>query len=79
MVHGMNESSDAPGRPPYKWPRFVLAAVVLGAVLAVIWMSFAVRRLREYRNPNLPPSEVIPDRPGSTNSQLEFRSTHKTT
>jgi hypothetical protein len=37
--------------PPqrYVWPRYVLAAVVLGIVLAVFWMSILVRRVHEQR------------------------------
>jgi hypothetical protein len=34
----------------YVWPWFVAGAVVLGVVLAVIWVSREVRRTREYRN-----------------------------
>jgi hypothetical protein len=46
------------GSPPrrHRWPWFVLAAAVLGVALAVLWMTFAVRRTRELRESNpLPP------------------------
>lgn len=39
----MNEPNENPRR--YKWPWFVAAAVVLGIVLAVIWMLIAVKKV----------------------------------
>jgi bacteriorhodopsin len=48
----MNESNESPRR--YKWPWFLLAAVVLFVALAVVWMSFAVHRERQERNFNAP-------------------------
>ena len=48
----MNESNQNPRR--YKWPWLVLAAVVLGVVLAIVWMSFAVKREKEERDFNSP-------------------------
>ena len=41
----------SPARPRYKWPWFVLAFLLLGLALAVIWMSSDVRRVQDYRNP----------------------------
>lgn len=38
----------------YRWPWFVLAAVLLGIVLAILWMSYAVHREKEERNFNAP-------------------------
>jgi hypothetical protein len=41
-------------RRRYIWPWFVLAAVVLAVVLAVLWLSVAIertRRQREWNNP----------------------------
>jgi len=53
----MDQSRETPSRGPrYKWPGFVLAAVILAVVLAVLWMSVAVRRTRELRDPNSMPS-----------------------
>ncbi len=40
---------DSP-RPNYKWPWFVLAAVLLGAVLAVLWVAFAVKKVESQRD-----------------------------
>lgn len=41
-------------RRNYKWPWFVLVAVVLGFVLAIVWMFFAVQREKNERF-NAPP------------------------
>ena len=40
--------------PRYQWPWFVLAALVLGVVLAIVWMSYAVHRERQERDFNAP-------------------------
>ncbi|HEX5398911.1 MAG TPA: hypothetical protein VFY06_07675 [Verrucomicrobiae bacterium] len=42
-----SEPNETPRR--YKWPWFLLAAVVLFIVLAIVWMSVAVHREREER------------------------------
>ncbi len=44
-------TSDQPSRRRYTWPWFLLAAVVLAVVLAILWMSVAVNRLRHSQNP----------------------------
>jgi hypothetical protein len=38
----------------YKWPWFVLAAVLLGIALAIVWMSFAVRKVERERDGSAP-------------------------
>jgi hypothetical protein len=48
----MSEPNENPRR--YKWPWFVLAAVALGIVLAIVWMSFAVHREKRERDFNAP-------------------------
>jgi hypothetical protein len=48
----MGEPNENP--PRYQWPWFVLTAVLLGVVLAVVWMSFAVHRERQERDFNAP-------------------------
>ena len=48
----MNESNENPRR--YKWPWFVLAAVLLSIVLAVVWVSFAAKKVERDRNFNAP-------------------------
>jgi hypothetical protein len=47
------QNGDAPNRR-YRWPWFVLAAVVLFVVLAMVWMSFAVHREKQERDFNAP-------------------------
>ena len=46
----MDEENQNPRR--YKWPWFVLAAVLLSIVLAVAWVSFAVKKVERERNFN---------------------------
>lgn len=53
--HGcMDEPNENPPQRRYLWPWFVLAAFVLAVVLAVVWMSFAVKREREQRDFSAP-------------------------
>jgi hypothetical protein len=55
---GHNSSMNEPENnlPPrqYKWPWFVLAMVLLGIVLAIVWMSFEVRKVEQERHPDAP-------------------------
>jgi hypothetical protein len=44
------------GAPSYRWPWFVLGAVVLGVLLAILWMAQEVRRTRRIRELNTPPA-----------------------
>jgi bacteriorhodopsin len=48
----MNEPKENPRR--YKWPWFVLAAVLLFVVLTVVWVSFAVKKVERERNVSAP-------------------------
>ncbi len=48
----MNEPKENPRR--YKWPWFVLAAVLLFVVLTVVWVSFAVKKVERERSVNSP-------------------------
>ena len=50
----MNEPDKNPRR--YQWPWLVLAAFLLGVALAILWMSFAVRKVEQERDVNAPPS-----------------------
>jgi len=52
MIKCMDDENKNPRR--YKWPWFVLAAVLLFVALTVVWMSFAVRRERQERDFNAP-------------------------
>jgi drug/metabolite transporter (DMT)-like permease len=42
-------------QPRYRWPWFVLAGVLLGFLLAVLWMSKEIERTRRIRDANAPP------------------------
>jgi uncharacterized membrane protein len=50
----VNKQNEIPPKRNYKWPWFVLAAVVLGVVLAIVWMSFAIHREQQERDFNAP-------------------------
>jgi len=41
-------------RHRYRWPWFVLAAFLLGLVLAILWMMFDVRAIEQERSLNMP-------------------------
>jgi hypothetical protein len=43
----------------YTWPWFVLAAVVLGIVLAIVWMSHEVQRTKRNRETNPASPQMI--------------------
>jgi len=51
----MDEPNEIPPRR-YKWPWFVLAAFLLGLVLAILWMMFDVRAIEQERSLNMPSS-----------------------
>lgn len=48
----MEEADEKPRR--YRWPWVVLAAFVVFVLLAILWMSFAVRTVERERNFNAP-------------------------
>jgi bacteriorhodopsin len=50
----VSERNEIPPKRNYKWPWFVLAAILLFVVLAVLWMSFAVHREKQERDFNAP-------------------------
>jgi hypothetical protein len=52
-----HESTQVPQRR-YLWPWFVLGGVVLGIVLAVLWLSHEVERTRRIRDLNTPPPQA---------------------
>jgi len=55
----MGDQNEKPPRR-YKWPWFALAALLLGVALAILWMSFEVRKIKQERNVNAP----LPANPG---------------
>ncbi|HEX9047326.1 MAG TPA: hypothetical protein VF988_09895 [Verrucomicrobiae bacterium] len=56
----MDESNKTPRR--YRWPWFAAAAVLLGIVLAVVWMLFAVKKVERERDLNSPLPATTPVR-----------------
>jgi hypothetical protein len=50
----MNEPVEDVPKRTYQWPWFLLAGVLLGIVLAVIWVGFAAHREKEERDFNAP-------------------------
>jgi len=46
---GMDEQNQSEPPRKYTWPKYVLAGVVLGIVLAIVWMAVLVHRIREQR------------------------------
>jgi hypothetical protein len=54
MTSDQSNPPEAPEKPHYTWPWFVLGAVLLGLALAVLWMSKEVGRMRSIRDMNAP-------------------------
>jgi hypothetical protein len=56
----MNEpnSNNTQGEPKrrYIWPWFLLAAVLLGIALAILWMSYEIKRTKRNRDLSSPRS-----------------------
>jgi len=50
----MTNETNQPSKPRYVWPWFVLAAVLLGIVAAVVWVSAEVRRTKQRRDFTFP-------------------------
>jgi hypothetical protein len=50
----MNEPGDNLPKPNYKWPWFVLAAVLLGIALAIGWVGYAAHREKQERDFSAP-------------------------
>jgi len=50
MLGRMEDRRETSPPPRYRWPWFLLAALILAVVLAVVWMSVAVKRLRAQRD-----------------------------
>jgi hypothetical protein len=47
----MNEVNNP---PRYRWPWFLLAAVILAVVLAVVWVNHEVQRTKRIKEANTP-------------------------
>ena len=46
----MNAPEGNSPKPKYRWPWFVLAAVLLGIVLAVLWVGAAAKKVEQQRD-----------------------------
>ena len=58
----MSEPDEHSPRPKYQWPWFVLAAVLLGIVLAVLWVGAAAKKVEQQRDDNTPLPNSAPAR-----------------
>jgi formylglycine-generating enzyme required for sulfatase activity len=58
----MMKQETPPPAARYRWPWLLLAAVVLGVLLAVLWLTAETRRIREQRQYDFVPpgSSVAP-------------------
>jgi hypothetical protein len=54
MINDKDNLPDHRNKRRYSWPWFVLAAVLLAIVLAILWMSKEVERARRIRELNTP-------------------------
>ena len=55
----MEDAKSTPAQPlppRYRWPWVVLAAAILSVILAILWMSREVDRMRSIRDLNAPGS-----------------------
>jgi hypothetical protein len=58
MANNENNLPAAGNGRHYTWPWWVLGALVLGILLAVLWMSQEITRTRRIRDLNAPPPET---------------------
>jgi hypothetical protein len=61
---GAMENETATPPPRYAWPWWLLAAVMLGVLLAALWVSAEVRRTRERQQYQIPLSATNASAPG---------------
>lgn len=67
----MDEKNGSEPTPRYTWPWILLGFVVLGVLLAIMWMSVLIHRTREQQENAWPPLNSIPQTnsvPAKTNS-----------
>jgi hypothetical protein len=50
----MSDQNEIPPKRNYKWPWFVLAAVLLFLALGILWVGFAAIREKQERDFNAP-------------------------
>jgi hypothetical protein len=60
MDAGPNDQPGANPRRRYVWPWFVLGALILAVVLAILWMSQEIARTKRIRDANSPNAPMRP-------------------
>lgn len=50
----MKDITDEPPKIKYRWPWFLLAGVILGIILFVVWVGAEVRHVEQERDLNAP-------------------------
>ena len=72
-MRGMDERiQDAGSTPRYRWPWFLLGAIVLGIVMAVVWMAVEVHSVKEQRDNNRTGTQPVAE-PGSPSSSRDVK------
>lgn len=54
----MTPGSTTSDHPKYAWPRYVLAAVLLGIVIAVVWTVRETQKLKRWRDSGQAPGQT---------------------
>ena len=57
-----NGEKPATARRRYRWPWFLLAAVVLAFLLVLLWLLPVIRSIREQRQINPPSTPAEPEK-----------------
>ena len=54
MGDALDKQNGGAGRRRYVWPRYVLAAFIAAVLLAMLWLSFEIRRTERIQKLNAP-------------------------
>ncbi|MCX6921672.1 MAG: hypothetical protein NT154_00405 [Verrucomicrobia bacterium] len=73
MTNDAGNQPEPQDKRRYRWPWFVLAAVLLAIALAVLWMSKEIERTRRIRDANTPVTRT--DRAATSQVALEQATT----
>src|SRR6185369_13234513 len=57
------EHAQAPSQRRYRWPWLILAALILGIVLMVLWVLGAVRRVQQIKQSTEQNAAIAPQPP----------------
>lgn len=58
----MNAPENSSPKPKYKWPWFVLAFVILGIAMAILWVTLAAKKIEQQRDLDQPLPATAPAR-----------------